>query len=410
MKLLLSILTMLCALWFTPAAAAESLTFQQAVGLVATHQPLLDGQTAGIAAAQHNATVAAQRPDPKLKLGVINVPTSGADAYSLGRDFMTMRMIAVMQEFPREEKLRLRSIKAGIEIEKEQHELDVLRRTLEREAGLAWLDSYYAMQALNILQQLQQQTQSELESQIAAYRVGRASQTEVLAVRGVMDSLKDRELELGRQRDQAQAMLVRWIGDAGSNPPAIELPVLTLPDTAETLTARLSDHPHLDLMEKQVALAETDVALEQKNRSPDWNVELGYNQRGAAFPNMVSLQFAIDLPIFPGQRQSQTLAGKNALLEKTRAQRDDNARDMRADIATYYANWHGYQQRAEHFEKSALPTAQARIESALAAYRAGQGSFSAVLEAQRALLDLQLQRLSLAVDAVRAQVQLHYFD
>lgn len=409
MKLLLSILTMLCVLWFTPAAA-ESLTFQRAVGLVTSNQPLLDGQAAGIAAARYNAAAAVQRPDPKLKLGVINVPTSGADAYSLGRDFMTMRMMAVMQEFPREEKLRLRGIKAGIEVEKEQHELDVLRRTLEREAGLAWLDSYYATQASNILQQLQQQTQSQLESQIAAYRVGRASQADVLAVRGVMDSLKDRELELGRQRDQAQAMLVRWIGDAGSNPTAIELPAFTLPDTAETLTARLSDHPHLDLMEKQVALAETDVALEQKNRSPDWNVELGYNQRGAAFPNMVSVQFGIDLPIFPGQRQNQTLAGKNALLEKTRAQRDDNARDMRADIATHYANWHSYRQRAQHFEKSTLPTAQARIESALAAYRAGQGNFSAVLEAQRALLDLQLQRLSLVVDATRAQVQLHYFE
>ncbi|MEQ1526993.1 MAG: TolC family protein, partial [Gallionella sp.] len=208
----------------------------------------------------------------------------------------------------------------------------------------------------------------------------------------------------------AQAMLVRWIGDAGINPPVAELPHFALPDTAEMLTTRLSDHPHLDLMEKQVALAETDVALEQKNRSPDWNVELSYNQRGAAFPNMVSLQFGMDLPIFPDRRQNQSLASKNALLEKTRAQRDDNARTMRADIASYYANWRGFQQRTENFEKSVMPTAQARIDAALAAYRSGQGSFSAILEMQRALLELQLQRLSLSVDATRAQVQLHYFE
>lgn len=393
-----------------PSVYAEPLTFQQAIALVADNQPLLDGQTAAITAAQHNAITAVQRPDPKLKLGVINVPTSGADAYSLGQDFMTMRMIGVMQEFPREEKLRLRGLKAEIETEKEMRELEVLRRTLERETGLAWLDRYYATQALNVLQQLQQQTQSELESQIAAYRVGRASQSDVLALRGELDALKDKQLDLERQRNLAQAMLARRIGDAGNNSLAAELPRFTLPDTAETLTARLSDHPHLDLMEKQVALAETDVTLEQKNRSPDWNVELGYNQRGSAFPDMVSLQFGIDLPIFPDQRQNRNLASKNALLEKARAQRDDNARAMRADIATYYANWRGYQRRIENFEKSALPTAQARIDSALAAYRAGQGNFSAVLEAQRALLELQLQRLSLAVDAARAQVQLHYFE
>ena len=403
-------LLLICLVHATLSAYAEPLTFQQAIALVADNQPLLDGQTAAITAAQHNAVTAAQRPDPKLKLGVINVPTSGADAYSLGQDFMTMRMIGVMQEFPREEKLRLRGLKAEIETEKEMRDLEVLRRTLEREAGLAWLDSYYATQALSILQQLQQQTQSELESQIAAYRVGRASQSDVLALRGELDVLKDKQLNLERQRNLAQAMLVRWIGDAGNNSLAAELPRFTLPDTAETLTARLSDHPHLGLMEKQIALAETDVALERKNRSPDWNVEFGYNQRGAAFPDMVSVQFGIDLPIFPEHRQNQSLASKNALLEKTRAQRDDNARAMRADIATYYANWRGYQRRTENFEKSALPTAQARIDSALAAYRAGQGNFSAVLEAQRALLELQLQRLSLVVDAARAQVQLHYFE
>lgn len=409
MKLFTFCFTMLGALWLSPSHA-ELLTFQQAIGLATSNQPLLDSQTAAIAASQHNAVTAAQRPDPKLKLGVINLPTSGADAYSLGQDFMTMRMIGVMQEFPREEKLRLRGLKADIETEKEQRELDVLHRSLERETGLAWLDSYYAVQALNILQQMQQQTQSELESQIAAYRVGRASQADVIMLRSAIDGLQDKHLDLERQRNQAQAMLVRWIGDAGGDPPAVELPRFTLPDTAETLTVLLSNHPHIDLMEKQVALAETDMALEQKNRIPDWNAELSYNQRGAAFPNMVSLQFGIDLPIFPDHRQNQTLASKSALLEKTRSQRDDNARMMRADIATYYANWRGYQQRAEHFEKSVLPTAQARIDAALAAYRAGQGSFSAILEAQRALLDLQLQRLSLVVDATRAQVQLHYFE
>jgi outer membrane protein TolC len=389
---------------------AEPLTFQQAVLLATDNQPLLDSQSAAIAAAQHNAVTAAQRPDPKLKLGVINLPTSGTGAYSLGQDFMTMRMIGVMQEFPREEKLRLRGIKAEIETEKEIRELDVLRRTLERETGLAWLDSYYAAQALNILQQLQQQTKSELESQIATYRVGRTSQADVLAVRSAIDSLKDRELDLVRQRDQAQVMLVRWIGDVGKNPIDVELPNLPPLGTSEILTERLANHPHLDLMGKQIALAETDVALEQKNRSPDWSVELSYNQRGAAFPNMVSLQFGIDLPIFPEHRQNQNLASKNALLEKTRAQRDDNARTMRADIASYYVNWGGYQKRSEHFEKNVLPTAQARIDAALAAYRAGQGSFSAILEAQRAFLELQLQRLSLSVDATRAQVQLHYFE
>ena len=63
-------------------------------------------------AAREMAGPAGELPDPKLKLGVENVPTNGADSWSLTRDFMTMTKIGVMQEFPREEKRKLRSQRA----------------------------------------------------------------------------------------------------------------------------------------------------------------------------------------------------------------------------------------------------------------------------------------------------------
>jgi outer membrane protein TolC len=50
-----------------------------------------------------------------------------------------------------------------------------------------------------------------------------------------------------------------------------------------------------------------------------------------------------------------------------------------------------------------------RIEEARGAYQAGRGGFDAVLSARRSLLDIQLQRLALAVEAARAQVRLQYF-
>jgi hypothetical protein len=105
----LPLVSLLCV----PAFAAESpLSFAEALRLAVERSPQLESQRAMVDAAREMTGPAGELPDPKLKLGVENVPTNGADSWSLTRDFMTMTKIGVMQEFPREEKRKLRSQRA----------------------------------------------------------------------------------------------------------------------------------------------------------------------------------------------------------------------------------------------------------------------------------------------------------
>jgi outer membrane protein TolC len=53
---------------------------------------------------------------------------------------------------------------------------------------------------------------------------------------------------------------------------------------------------------------------------------------------------------------------------------------------------------------------RARVASARSAYQAGRGDFDAALSARRSLLDVELRRLAIAVDAARAQVRLDYWS
>ena len=71
---------------------------------------------------------------------------------------------------------------------------------------------------------------------------------------------------------------------------------------------------------------------------------------------------------------------------------------------------HHYQERVDEFDASILPDAQRRIEAARGSYAAGRGGFDTVLLARRGLLEIQLQRLALAVEAARAQVRLDYWS
>ena len=85
-------------------AFAEPLSFDSALALAVRETPALRAEAAQVDAARHAAIPAGALPDPKLVLGIDNLPIEGPDRFSLTRDGMTMRRIGVMQEFPNDAK------------------------------------------------------------------------------------------------------------------------------------------------------------------------------------------------------------------------------------------------------------------------------------------------------------------
>jgi hypothetical protein len=65
------------------APAADELPLAEALELAEANQPLLAGQRAAARAAAEAAVAARQLPDPKLQLGILNMPVTGSDAFSL---------------------------------------------------------------------------------------------------------------------------------------------------------------------------------------------------------------------------------------------------------------------------------------------------------------------------------------
>lgn len=390
-------------------ATAQTLSLDEAAGLAESGQPLLAGQRAAIESARQTAVAAAQLPDPKLKFGVQNLPVNGPDAFTIGQDFMTMRTVGVMQEFPREGKRKLRGELAQLDGEQKTLELDFMRRMVRRDAGLAWLDVWFAEQAVGLTRSLQKETETQIETLTIGLRAGRVSAAEVAGARVELELLKDREADFLRHATGARAELSRWIGDASRRPLPPEPPKLPEPPAIERLLAHIEHHPHLDAFAKQAQIAETDARLAQQAAKPDWNVEVSYAQRGPAFSNMVSIQFGIDLPLFQHNRQDRVVLSKLSDAERVRAQRDDNLRQMRADLLRLAADRDAATSRAAGFRDRILPQAQARLDATAAAYRAGKGTLSAVLEARRGLLDLQIERLAREADAARSTLQLDYF-
>src|SRR5688572_23720779 len=79
---------------------AQSLSLEEALKAGEAQSPRLAAQRSMISSASEQVGRAGELPDPKLKLGIENLPVTGPDAWHYGRDFMTMRQIGVAQEFP----------------------------------------------------------------------------------------------------------------------------------------------------------------------------------------------------------------------------------------------------------------------------------------------------------------------
>src|SRR5215203_1081248 len=87
-----SVLSMVLVL-ASATAASQPLTLAEALRLAAARVPSVTALDAAARGARELAVAAGQLPDPVLRAGIDNLPVDGPDAWSLERDFMTMRRI-----------------------------------------------------------------------------------------------------------------------------------------------------------------------------------------------------------------------------------------------------------------------------------------------------------------------------
>jgi cobalt-zinc-cadmium efflux system outer membrane protein len=387
--------------------ATPVLSLDEAVRLSLIDQPILSGHEAMINANERQAIAASQLPDPKLSGGLKELPVDTREAFSLRRDNFTEFTVGLSQEFPRADKRRLKGERRQLDAETERAALNSDRRAIRRDASLAWLDVYEAEQALVLARQLSSEAALQVQSLEKDYGNGKASQADWSAAQVEAGLVADKEHDWLHHAQRTRAGLARWIGDEAQRPLAGSLS-LPPPSALPELMAAVDHHPVIDGLDTQIDASATDVALARQAYKPDFSVE-GYVAYRPGFSDFVGIQVSVGLPYFTKNRQDPELS---AAFERSRSVKDrkqDLLREMHARVSQDYLDWHHYRERVGEFDSAIIPNAMRRIEEARGAYQAGRGSFDAVLLARRSLLDIQLQRLALAVEAARAQVRLQYF-
>jgi len=391
------------------AASGPPLSLDEAVRLSLTDQPVLTGREAQIKAEEQQAVAAKQLPDPKLSGGLKELPVNTGEAFSTRRDSFTEFTVGLSQDFPRADKRRLKGERKQIEADADRAALDNDRGTVRRDASLAWLDVYEAEQGLKLTQQMASEAILQVKSLEKDYGTGKASQAEWLAAKVEVGLADDKAHDWLHRALRMRAGLARWIGDDAARPLADTLSLPTPANALPDLLAAVDHHPVIGGLDKQIEASTTDIALARQSYKPDFSVE-GYFAYRQDFADFVGVQVSIDLPYFTKNRQDRDLAAALQQSTVSTERKRDMLRELHAQVNQDYLDRHHFQIRVGEFDSAILPDARRRIDAARSAYEAGRGSFDAVLLARRSLLDTQLQRLALAVEAARAQVRLDYLS
>jgi len=391
-----------------PSALAQSpLSLAEAQRLAVERSRGLAGQRLAVDAAREMAVAAGQYPDPVLSLSVENVPAQGADRFSVTRDFMTMKRIGVMQELTGKEKRTLRAERYESEARKALAEQEATLASIQRDTALAWLDAWYADQVVAAVAELRERALQEVQAAESEYRAGKGSQPDVLMAHADVAMLDDRAAEALRKARNARAVLARWAGEGAATRKLGPVPDVGTHGVSAH-DEELAGHPEIEALARAQEVAAAEARLARANRTPDWSVELAYQDRASRFGDMFTVGVKIPLPWDRANRQDRELAARLAMAEQAQAMRDEALRKHVAEVRTMLNEWESNRSRIARYEREIVPLARSRSEAALTAYRGGKSSRSEVLSALRGELDARLMALMLESETARLWAQLAY--
>ena len=375
------------------ASRTYALSFAEAREIAEQQSPRVSAQRLQIDAVESAQKAAGTLPDPKLSVGLENLPISGMDRWSLTRESMTGQRLALMQEVPNQAKRAAKVASAQARVERERAALVLQRLQIRQELGLAWIAAQAVEQREQLLTELLAENQRLQDSLPARVAGGSAQAGDLLAAQQEALALSDRRDDLQRDRSKARAMLRRWVGPRADE--ALQGDTGPLIHPVAQLRAELSSHAELALYPAMQSMARAESHEAQSESRGDWSWEIAYSRRDRRWGDMVSFQVTFDLPWQKDRRQTPMIQAKQRELERLEAEQEDVSRRHLQELDDSAAELQALDSQIERLKSTGLQLAQGRAELALSNYRAAKGDLSAVLGARAQVLETRLRLIDL---------------
>jgi len=357
------------------------------------------------------ATADGQLPDPKLKLGLANFPT---DTFDRDQEAMTQLQLGVIQAFPRGDSRVIKSRIVRDKADKSRLMASDARLKARRDVSQGWLELYYWLQAEQTVTQSRGWFHKLVGVTESRYRVGSATQQDIVQAELELDRLDDRIEQTRIKQDMARAELSRWIGSNSFRPLPSELPMIKVPEISTGGAVDLKLHPLLQASDAGINASEDKVDLARQSYKPGWALDVTYGDRSGFNPdgtdraNFLSAKVLMDIPLFTNKRQDSSLAASQQELEAVRYERETLHRQIDSQLQAAQSSLRIQQRQITLYQDRLVPQSRRHSELSLRSYENNQVEFNSVVLARIAELDTQLKALRMEVDRALTLTKLAY--
>ena len=360
------------------------------------HSPELESSyQRWVAKTQRIAQVGAL-PDPRLSVGFFanEVETRvGAQQARIG----------ISQRLPWFDALRASEESAAGEaraawVQYKAVELSITRRVVSTLYALHELDA-----TIEITRESLELLSSFEDSVRARYRVGAGSHPDLVRTQVELGLLEDRIASLEASRPVLVARLNALLNREHDAPVAhiADLPVPSVEASLEQLVSHAnSTNPSLIALGERVLAAQSRTDAARYAGKPELTVGIETILTDDAINPSIPesgddpllLSFSVNLPIWREKFDAQvreSIAERLALTRELEATRND----LSARLAQVHFEYSDAQRRAGLYEDTLIPKASEAIQSTIASFRTGSGGLTDLLDAQRTLLEFELNAL-----------------
>lgn len=384
--------------WRVPSAE-EVLTLEAAVSQALASNP---GLSVIQARAQALAALPEQRgslPEPRLSLNAQNLPV---DTFSLSQEAMTQMQVGISQMLPSPGKLALQQHAAQLEAEAADKAVDELRLQLAKDVKTVWWNLFYLHRALDTVEHNESLLQQVISVAQTKYQVGQGAQQDVLLAQLELSKLELEHVRLQGMRRKEEARLNTLLGRAADTtvrlpePQDSPLPSLSSGEQ-QLLQMALQQRPRLNAQQNQIDSARARIELAKKDYYPDYNIAAVYgfrsgnNPDGSERPDMASVLFSMNLPIFTSSRQKQAVDQRTNEWLQQKYVFDDSRNQVAGEISTALASYRQAYEQVKLFQDNVLPQARQTVESMLAGYQVNKVDFLSLIRSETSLYEYENQ-------------------
>lgn len=337
--------------------------------------------------------------DPVLRVEKEDIPAGSP--FELGSP-PTITKYSISQRFPFPGK---RSLRENIALKEAGAAKSELRAT-ELEVLESVKSAYYDYALLDETVRITLEIKGLLEdmSRIAEskYATGQVSQQDVIRVNVEIAALNEEVISLDARKGIAasrlKALLDRPQGSHLPERAALHLERAELDIEGLTRTA-LSQNPEVKALEAEAEANELSAKLAKKNYYPDFMVGVEPMERDGRFESY-GVMFEMNIPIWRGKYDSlseEARSGARSARARLRAAENGKGFEVRSAVLMVEAAG----KTIDLYDTSLLPLAELSFESAVRNYRSGKVDFLTLLDTERELKRVRVERVAAVAEYMK---------